>query len=84
MLTKEETQIIIDKTELLSIEKLEVIRKYIYDNKAEDVGVINVPNDIINDYYMDYAYIIARDYYIELYAVKEQPVNQGADPGKDK
>lgn len=84
MLTKEEIQVIIDKTELLTIEKLEVIRKYIYDKKAEDVGVINVPNDIINVFLMDQAYFTASNYYIELYAVKEQSSDKGADTGEDK
>ena len=84
MLTKEEIQVIIDKTELLPIEKLEVIRKYIYDKKAQDVGVIKVPADIINEFLMNEAYVIAKDYYMKLYAVKEQPADQTADTTEDK
>lgn len=84
MLTKEETQIIIDKTELLPIEKLEVIRKYIYDKKGKEIDVIKVPDDIINEFLMNEAYVIAKDYYMELYAVKEQPADQTADITEDK
>lgn len=66
MITKEEAMRISKLTRLSDVQELQVIRRYIFDMKGVDVGIIQIPTDRLNIQLMYVAYESASSYYAKL------------------